>query len=289
MIFISYRPGQLGNSLFLFSHFIAYSLESETKVINFSFYEYADYFTTTRENVFITIPEKKSLFKILWLRKPLFHFFHLVGRIMDRTGFNNSISRCIHLNPSETFFLDEESNRKKLQSTFVFVHGWLFRCMPYLRKHQDFIRTSFQLVDKHQRQVTRVIEQARSGCEILVGLHIRHGDYAHFEGGKYFYSLDQYYLIMLKVTEIFHGKKVRFLISTNTRHDYSTFKNLDWCVSTGHEVEDMYVLSYCDYLLGPPSTYTMWASFYGKVPLYRIKDINLAFSEKDFLMPEDWM
>jgi len=29
----------------------------------------------------------------------------------------------------------------------------------------------------------------------------------------------------------------------------------------------MYGFARCDYLIGPPSTFTMWASFYGQVPL----------------------
>ncbi|MEO8085385.1 MAG: hypothetical protein ABI763_01120 [Bacteroidota bacterium] len=289
MIIVCKRPGQLGNSLFLFAHFIAYSLESDTKVVNLTFYEYADYFSSTRDSVFLRIPGKNPALKIHWLRKPIYQFLHFVARIIDRLGFNNSFTRCIHLNYNEIFFLDDELNRVKLQARYLFAQGWLFRCVPYFKKHQDYIRNYFQLVDEHRQNVARVIAQSRQGCELLIGLHIRHGDYAQFEGGKYFYSLEQYYSMMLSVTDIFKGRKIRFLISSNSKHDYSIFKNMDCCFPSGHEVEDMYALSYCDYLLGPPSTYTMWASFYGKVPLYRIKDINLAFSEKDFLRPEDWM
>jgi len=33
-------------------------------------------------------------------------------------------------------------------------------------------------------------------------------------------------------------------------------------------VEDLYALAECDYIIGPPSTYTLWASFYGDTPLW---------------------
>lgn len=42
----------------------------------------------------------------------------------------------------------------------------------------------------------------------------------------------------------------------------------------GHFIEDMYTLAECDYIFGPPSTYTMWASFYGKRPLQKIREKN---------------
>ena len=289
MIIICKRPGQLGNSLFLFSHFIAYSLESNVSLMNLTFYEYADYFKSTKDSVLFRFPEKKGLISMHSLRKPAYYFFHFIGRVIDRLGLDNSVANCIHLNLNETFILHEEKNQKKLHSSFVFAQGWLFRCMPYLKKHQDFIRNYFHLIGQHQQNVDRVIAASRADCEVLIGLHIRHGDYARFEGGKYFYSLEQYYSIMLNVKEIFKGKKIRFLISSNGNNDYSTFKNMDVCFPSGHEVEDMYALAKCDYILGPPSTFSMWASFYGNMPLYWIKDPGLRFSEKDFSLPEKWM
>lgn len=33
-------------------------------------------------------------------------------------------------------------------------------------------------------------------------------------------------------------------------------------------IGDLYALSQCDYIIGPPSTFNCWASFIGDVPLY---------------------
>jgi len=51
---------------------------------------------------------------------------------------------------------------------------------------------------------------------------------------------------------------------------------------TGHFIEDLYTLASCDYIIGPPSTFTMWASFYGRVPLYKIIDRNKLQEIDDF-------
>src|SRR4051812_21228281 len=115
MIIISLRPGQLGNSLFLFTHFIAYSIESDTKVVNLTFHEYADYFTLTSQETFPQSPRKKNPNRISWVRKPAYRFFYFIARIIDRTGISNPLVRCIHLQPNETFFLHEEQNKKKLR------------------------------------------------------------------------------------------------------------------------------------------------------------------------------
>ena len=45
------------------------------------------------------------------------------------------------------------------------------------------------------------------------------------------------------------------------------FGDLQVHFGPGHIVEDMYAMAEADLLIGPPSTYTGWASFYGKVPL----------------------
>jgi len=33
---------------------------------------------------------------------------------------------------------------------------------------------------------------------------------------------------------------------------------------------DLYALAKCDYILGPLSSYSQWASFYGNKPLYQL-------------------
>jgi hypothetical protein len=38
----------------------------------------------------------------------------------------------------------------------------------------------------------------------------------------------------------------------------------------GHFIEDLYALASCDYIIGPPSTFSQWASFYGNVPRYMV-------------------
>jgi hypothetical protein len=42
-------------------------------------------------------------------------------------------------------------------------------------------------------------------------------------------------------------------------------------IGSGPPVNDLWTLSKCDFVFGPPSTFSQWASFYGKVPLLHLR------------------
>jgi len=44
---------------------------------------------------------------------------------------------------------------------------------------------------------------------------------------------------------------------------------------------DQHLMTRCDYLIGPPSTFTLWASYVGKVPFFQIEK-QVKKSEKKF-------
>jgi len=54
----------------------------------------------------------------------------------------------------------------------------------------------------------------------------------------------------------------------------SEFPGLSAGFSTGVPVEDMYALAECDYIIGPVSSFTQWASFYGNKPLFHLTDLD---------------
>jgi hypothetical protein len=67
-----------------------------------------------------------------------------------------------------------------------------------------------------------------------------------------------------------HDKRVAFLICSDELVPLDRFCGLNIFLGTGHLIEDMYALAKCDLLMGPQSTFSGWASFYGSVPLYLI-------------------
>jgi hypothetical protein len=118
--------------------------------------------------------------------------------------------------------------------------------------------------------------------DILIGVHIRRGDYKNFENGRYYYENKIFINNMLKLKDLFPDKKLTFLICSNEKINLNEFKNLNVHLGTGHFIEDLYSLARCNYIIGPPSTYSMWASFYGQVPLFQMKEREEAINLNSF-------
>src|SRR5262249_46045568 len=69
------------------------------------------------------------------------------------------------------------------------------------------------------------------------------------------------------------NRKVTFVVCSNEEIEKVSFLPLQVIKGPGHVVKDIYLLAKCDYIMGPPSTYTLWASFYGNKPLYQLRSI----------------
>jgi hypothetical protein len=46
----------------------------------------------------------------------------------------------------------------------------------------------------------------------------------------------------------------------------------------------MYALAQCDLILGPPSTFSQWASFYGQRPLCIVRDREMVVTPQSFVV-----
>jgi len=53
-------------------------------------------------------------------------------------------------------------------------------------------------------------------------------------------------------------------------------------IGAGSAVGDMCALAKCDYIFGPLSTFSMWASFYGNKPLFLIHDSKVRIEREKF-------
>lgn len=139
------------------------------------------------------------------------------------------------------------------------IFDWSYRNYDALARHSDKIRRFFSPIATFDSPV-------RGLDEVLVGVHKRRGDYKDFQGGRYYYDDAVYERNKNAVREILKGRgfKVAFL---------------EFPLSS--PVEDQWLMSRCDYLIGPPSTFSAWASFMGEVPLGVIWDRNYVLSAND--------
>ncbi|GAC1589984.1 MAG: hypothetical protein NVS3B25_08050 [Hymenobacter sp.] len=78
------------------------------------------------------------------------------------------------------------------------------------------------------------------------------------------------------------------MLCSNEPIPAADFDDFDTGRATNHYVEDLYAMAGCDYLIGPLSTYSMWASFYGRVPICHLhRPSHSIHSLDDFEVFED--
>lgn len=283
MIVIAEKYGQLGNRLFVFAHFIACAREHGLRVANPAFDEYAEFFESTRRDVFCRYPQRPSLLRGGRLRRLLYAAANRLTHTLSYRSPSSRFWEVIRIGEEETFDLrDPKFVAAAREKWFVFTQGWLFRDEPSLLRHAEAIRKFFAPAADFAGKVEAHVARARKGCDLLVGVHVRQGDYRQFMGGRYFYESAEYARMMRGVERLFPGRRVGFLVCSNARQDAEVFAEFRHAHGPGHFMEDMYSLARCDYIFGPPSTYTLWASFYGGAPLYSVTDPAADISLQSF-------
>ena len=176
-----------------------------------------------------------------------------------------------------------ELRQKRLMvlSGFRFYHRDLW-------SYREPLRAFFELAAKHRDRVTPLTERARLNCDVLIGVHVRGGDkYRQWRQGAYYYDQATYMDLIERASRLFSSDRVGFLVCGNERLDLESFTEWPYTRGTGVPVEDLYSLAECDYLIGPPSTFSSWASYYGDVPRYVVKDPRRPLTVEAFEVDRD--
>ena len=164
----------------------------------------------------------------------------------------------------------------------MLVQDWYFRSRKNRERHRDLVRAYFTPQEHHLDGARAAVEPARAGGGLLVGVHIRRTDYDRFKGGSFFDSHGQYRSVMEGVEAAFPGQDATFFVCSDAPVPRDVFAGLNVFRGNGHQVEDLYALALCDRLVGPPSTYSAWASWYGDVPRYQILDPDEVATASSF-------
>jgi len=178
---------------------------------------------------------------------------------------------------------------KKRGEKHGFVAGWKRRNEnQYYPSVKEEVRRLFRPNDDVVRDVEGVFGKYREQGSFIVGVHIRGGDYREWEDGRYFFEIQEYAAYMRQLVLLYPDRDVRFFISTNEKYDRNSFEGLN-LIETGFpsSAHDLYALSLCDRIIGPLSTFSRWASFYGAVPLCFLER-GVMLSESGFSVIESF-
>ncbi len=265
MLIVPFAFGQIGNRLQTFSHLLAFAMEHRISLCHLAFTEYAPLFdsTSTVQRVGYALDDAHIVLR-LFCRFPFLAKAGCRFKVGERIdigwdGFQDlESSQGLHL-------IDRcRANRP------TYLIGYAFCASRLVEKHKRAIRNWFTPKDEHVRVAQERLAVLRDSHDVLLGVHVRHGDYAHFRNGAMYYTPEEYGAYMRRAMNLFPGKKVGFLVCTDGNLQRDDFSDLPVWFGPGDLVGDLQSLSSCDYLIAAPSTFSSWASFHGGVPVYRI-------------------
>jgi hypothetical protein len=260
MIATFYRYGRLGNRLFTFSNLIAFSELHKVPVAMPAFAEYRKDFPYFNGNPLCVYgPNGGYLTRIV-------------------SALSCGIGAAVGLVPTVRFWdgrrvyfdaEDEKDSRvqKMIQSRTVLFQGWDFCSRRAIIQFRDRIRSVFSPRTEVIHGAKALRSQMLERADVLVGVHVRWGDY---RGTDRFFELAEYLERMGEIRALLSPSKPAFLIFSPEAIPRDALLENNYVCSTDPMV-DLYSLAECDYLFGPPSTFSMWASYYGGKPLFIMK------------------
>ena len=204
--------------------------------------------------------------------------------------FGNTVVTLRELKGHPVTFLDGPELQEQIRpAKIVFVYGWRFRAPDLVRKHGDKIRAYFRPIEQFESPSREAVVRLRRNADIVIGVHIRQGDYRRWKGGKCFFPVERYAAWMRDLAAQFPARKVAFLVCSDEPRNAGEFPGLSVGFGAGSPVSDLYALAQCDYILGPNSTFSQWASFYGKKPLLHLFNSNDSVELEKFRVSYlDW-
>lgn len=279
MVVINYKGGQLANRIVLFAHFIVNAIEHKHALVNPEFDEYTPYFEGPATGNFQGYPITLGHYRHHKINRAYSRIVRLWADITYRWMPETPWYRIVRIFKSHDkreliYDLNQPDFIASAKTKTVIAEGWLFKDRAHIEKHGDVLRQIFTPVEPYRSQAEEAIAEARKEVDVLIGVHIRRGDYARFWGGKWYYEDDVYEAKMLALQDYYatQGKRCGFFVCTNeTLHRSNYDSSLRIYADRRHFIVDLHALSRCDGIIGPPSTFSIWASFYGKKPLTQLE------------------
>jgi hypothetical protein len=277
MIILNQVYGQLCNQLFLFSHLIAYSLETGNRVWFPGFFRQEKHFPAFSDknhgSVKRVVVNGWFHFHEERIYKLFRRFLHADSKILRYAGRLSRRRLQTALDPLRDVCFPEFGD-PHLPRPLCFFEGWMFRVPRAFRLHQDQIRSAFAFEDGLRVLAERWLDSL--GSLKVIGVHIRLGDY-ETAAPQWAYPLEDY-LRWMRQIQITSGEECAFVVVSDVAipdfHERYVYHY------RGSAVEDLCILSLCDCVMGPPSTFNRWAAFMGNKKHLCIwtKDQEVQFS-----------
>lgn len=260
MIFVTDK-GRLCNNILQYGHLYAWGREHGRSTMSMRFaHMYPEFHLshTKYHNIFIYVLAKMAA----------------KCKLIPTVDFNDINSDYVH------------EQEMMLSNRNILAKGWCVRFPDLFEKYKQEILQLFSFSNQVKASVAKKLLY-KDDKKIRLGIHIRRGDYATWCRGTYFFSDEQYASVIHQFKEQLSEKQLEIYICGNDpKLNRAFFQNYFGDINVnfpdGSAAEDLCLLSQCDYLIGPPSTFTLVASMYHDTPLYWITDVKNNLSLSDF-------
>lgn len=272
-IIIVDAPGQMCNRLWSAAAWISYCKCHKYYLIWMGFYEYVSKFNINRIN------------------NNLYVLFGFWPNILNMYFSKICVLICRKLNSFDNgfgffnFIFTEKSfeNFSKSKIGIMIIEGWpSFKPANSLTYGYKYISHLFQV-----NQPPLISWSPRA--KVKIGVHVRKGDYINFQGGIFYYDDSTYVeniLNLISELSIDPGSINIFLSSNSVSSKNNIRDKLPFQVLSNagdSSVDDLFGLSQCDFILGPPSSFSCWAAYIGNSRLAFITHSENRVSLKDYV------
>lgn len=163
----------------------------------------------------------------------------------------------------------------------VFVGGWEFRVYELVSKHSKILREKYSV--RRSNKEFFVVSDKLKEYETVLGVHIRRNDYKLWQSGKYAFDDSVYNRFIQNFIRLQNGKRILVLFFSDEKLNMSSLCcPVDYLILKNKYYIDYQLMGKCNYLIGPPSTFTIWASFCYGVPYLHIENPQQALCLEDF-------
>lgn len=173
-----------------------------------------------------------------------------------------------------------------LERKKIFWYGWPYADYSALRKNYNLISKYFRFTDDLITKALSILDKKED--EIICALHIRRGDYRNWLEGAYFFELDTYISIANQIAEKYSMCNVKFVLFSDEDIPRIVQQKIrgQVFVSCNDAILELCMMSMCNLIVSPPSSFSGWASFIGNVPRFILYSKESTFErEKCFV----WM
>jgi hypothetical protein len=269
--------GRLGNRLKLLTHLSAAAVEYGFQIANPAFWKYRQDFQAWKNNSLNFFPGNSSWPVPARLERLSRGIAWRTARAFEGISWLQREIGWLRCRDEENVDLSSQGFRNLLETgpRNLLMWGYNFHAEPLVRKHRGRLLELFR---------PRVQPSAPSAW--TAALHIRRSDYRQWAGGQYHFSWESYRDWARQIFALWANESPRVLVFSDEPVPELISKEPGVEVCQGSPAEDLFRMVGSKIILGPPSSFSDWAAWYGGAGRLRIEKAGQELRAQDLVKVE---